>query len=223
MAERRYDEDETRRIFDQASRARGASEVGSELPAARGFTLAELQQIGAEAGLDAAAIADAARAVDVRSSVAVSTRRMAGLPIGVSRAVDLPSGFGDADWNRLVLDLRETFDASGRVRVDGEFREWRNGNLRALVEPTDEGYRLRMRTMKGSAYQAITFAGVAFLVSLILVVVGVLKGDVIEGLPIAVIFAAAGLGAAGFSALQLPGWARARERQMEGVAERAPG
>src|SRR5688572_18658164 len=132
MAKRRYDEEETRRIFDAASRVRGLPDSSSELSSS-GFTLAELEQIGAEAGLDPADIAEAARALDARASVSVTTRRMAGLPIGVSRAVDLPSAFGDSDWNRLVADLRETFDARGRIRVDGAFREWSNGNLRALV------------------------------------------------------------------------------------------
>jgi len=38
MAERRYDEEETRRIFDAAARVRGRPEGGSE-PTASGFTL----------------------------------------------------------------------------------------------------------------------------------------------------------------------------------------
>jgi hypothetical protein len=220
MAERRYDEDETRRIFDAASRVRGLPEGGSDLPSS-GFTLAELQQIGAEAGLDAAGIAQAARALDARASVSVATRRMAGLPIGVARAVDLPSAFDDSDWNRLVVDLRETFDARGRVRVDGPFREWSNGNLRALVEPTDDGYRLRLRTMKGSAYQTITFGGVALAVALLLFVVSMLTGQAFDEWPLVVFFALAGLGSAAVSAVRLPAWARTRERQMEEVAERA--
>jgi hypothetical protein len=220
MAERRYDEEETRRIFDAASRVRGLPEGGSE-PASSGFTLAELQQIGAEAGLDPAGIADAARTVDARASVAVATRRMAGLPIGVARAVDLPSAFDDSDWNRLVADLRETFDARGRVRVDGDFREWRNGNLRALVEPTDGGYRLRLRTMKGSAYQAITFAGVALAVSVLMIVLGILDGEPFDDWPVAMFLSLAGLASMAVSAVRLPAWARTRERQMEEVAQRA--
>jgi hypothetical protein len=220
MAERRYDEEETRRIFDAASRVRGRPEGSSEPPAS-GFTLAELQQIGAEAGIDPVGIAEAARALEARASVAVGTRRMAGLPIGVSRAVDLPTGFTDTDWNRLVVDLRETFDATGRIRVEGQFREWRNGNLRALVEPTGEGYRLRLRTMKGSAYSAITFGGVALAVSVLMLVAAVLTGQAFDDWPVAALLALAGLASVGISAIRLPGWARTREQQMEEVTERA--
>jgi hypothetical protein len=221
MDERRYDEEETRRIFDHASRVRGGRESRADVPAAEGFTLAELQEIGSEAGLDPAGIAEAARALDVRSTLAVATRRMAGLPIGVSRAVDLPASFGESDWNRLVVDLRETFDARGRIRVEGAFREWTNGNLQALVEPTDVGYRLRLRTMKGSAYRALTFAAVTLTVLVLLFVWSRLTGQSLDGWPVAVFFALFGLGSAAVSALQLPAWARTREQQMEEVAERA--
>ena len=219
MTERRYDEEETRRIFDEASRE-GAAQSGSEISSAPGFTLAELQQIGAEAGLDPDRIASAAIGLDARSSATVATRRMVGLPIGVSRVVDLPD-FDDSSWNRLVVDLRRTFEARGRVRVEAAFREWRNGNLRAIVEPTDRGYRLRLGTLKGSVYQSLTFAGMSALVGSVLFVAGVIGQTPFEGWPIAALMAVVGAASAGFSALRLPEWARTREQQMEGVAERA--
>jgi hypothetical protein len=219
MAERRYDEDEVRRIFDDAARV-GVPEGGTELSPAEGFTLAELQQIGAEAGLDPDGIAAAARALGSRSSESVATRRVAGLPIGVSRTVDLPAGFTESDWNRLVVDLRETFDARGRIRVEGAFREWTNGNLQALVEPTEAGHRLRLRTVKGSASGALTFAGISIAVAVFMFVMAVLTGQPFEDWSVAVAMVVAGLGMVGFSAVTLPGWARTRERQMEEVARR---
>ena len=220
MSERRYDEDEARRIFDAASQVAGrAEEPASDLPT-RGFTIAELQQIGAEAGLDPAAVAEAARTLGARASLTGGTRRMAGLPIGVSRVVNLPD-FTDSDWNRLVVDLRETFDARGRVRVDGELREWSNGNLRAMVEPTDDGYRLRMRTVKGSAYRALAFMQIALVVLVAIFVGGMLTGEAFDSWEVAAFFALFGAASAAVSAVRLPAWARTRESQMEQVAERA--
>src|SRR5437870_10699022 len=80
-----------------------------------------------------------------------TTRRFLGLPIGVGRSVDLDRALSDPEWERLVADLRDTFDATGRMRQDGAFRQWTNGNLQAVLEPTDIGHRLRLRTGKGDA------------------------------------------------------------------------
>ncbi len=221
MSDRRYDEDETRSIFDHASRVPSRGTGGSAPSTDRGFTLAELQEIGAEAGLDPERIAEAARALEVGPSVPALTRRMAGLPVGVSRAVELGAHFDEDAWNRLVVDLRETFDARGRIRVEGDFREWSNGNLQALVEPTDEGYRLRLRTVKGSAYRMVSMGLGVVLVSLLMLVGFVAKGELAEKWMVAAFLGAMGFGAIGLPALQLPGWARTRQGQMEDVAARA--
>jgi hypothetical protein len=221
MVERRYDEDETHRIFDHASRVPSLPEGGPPPAGASGFTLAELQEIGAEAGIDPGLIAEAARSLDVAPAAPAVTRRVAGLPIGVGRTVDLGPTFDEADWNRLVVDLRETFDARGRIRVEGAFREWSNGNLQALVEPTDDGYRLRLRTVKGSAQQALSMGAGAILIAVLLVVVFAFQGRLDEKLLAAVFLGASGLGWMGLTAARLPGWARTRERQMEDVAARA--
>jgi len=221
MPERRYDEDETRAIFDGASRAPGLRDSGGPPSADRGFTLAELQEIGAEAGLDPDRIAEAARALVARPAAPVPTRRLAGLPVEVARTVDLPGDFDEEDWNRLVVDLRETFAARGRIRVQGAFREWTNGNLQALVEPTDEGHRLRLRTVKGSAYRAVRVGAIGLFFSLVLLVAFLLEGRLGDAWLGPAFLGVFGLGSVGLSALQLPGWSRTRERQMEEVASRA--
>ena len=89
------------------------------------------------------------------------------------------------------------------------------------MEPTDRGYRLRLGTLKGSVYQSLTFAGMSALVGAVLFVAGVIGQTPFDGWPIAALMAAAGAASAGLSALRLPEWARTREQQMEGVAERA--
>ncbi len=78
-------------------------------------------------------------------------RRVLGLPLGVGRTVELGRKLTDEEWDHLVVDLRETFDARGQVRQDGSLRQWTNGNLQALLEPTPTGDRLRLRTMNGNA------------------------------------------------------------------------
>lgn len=224
MPGRRYDEEETRRIFDEASRAPALPGGASDVRAPEGFTLAELQEIGVEAGLDPDRIARAARRLDVDAGTAASVRRVAGVPIGVSRTVHLPGDFDEADWNRLVVDLRETFGARGRIRTEGAFRAWSNGNLQALVEPTDEGYRLRLRTVKGSARQLFTVGAMGLGMAVLLLVVFALSGRLWsdpEAWTGPLFLGLMGAGAVGVTALRLPPWARTRARQMEEVAARA--
>jgi len=223
MTDRRYDEEETRRIFDEASRSPGLAAERSSTPSGgTGFTLAELEEIGAEAGIEPARIAAAARALDTRGAgVPAKVRRLVGLPVGVSRTVDLPASFDEDDWNRLVVDLRETFDARGNIRIEGAFRAWNNGNLQAMVEPTDEGYQLRLGTVKGNAYQglALGVAGLVFAVFLTLALS--MKGNLDVKWIVPAFFGLISAGSIVVTAGQLPGWAATRERQIEEVAARA--
>ena len=221
MTDRRYDDDESREIFDAASRAGGTSEPGTGLTVGSGFTLAELQEIGVEAGMDPGRIAEAARALDLRPAAAPPARRLLGVPVGVARTVELPATFDEDDWNRLVVDLRQTFDARGKIRVEGAFRAWSNGNLQALVEPTDEGFQLRLRTLKRSATQSAALAGAGLVFAVFLTMALLAKGE-LDAKWIAPAFIAL-LSAGNFAAqmIQLPGWAHTRERQMEEVAARA--
>src|SRR5688500_19578562 len=101
--ERRYDEDEVKRIFEAASTA-------AEAP--RGaLTLRELQDIGHEVGIAPALISEAALAID-------STRPFEpppGVPVTVRHTVSLSRAPTEAEWRMLVSDLRETFDAPGKL------------------------------------------------------------------------------------------------------------
>ncbi len=120
------------------------------------------------------------------------------------------------------MTCAKTFDARGTVRYDGPFRQWTNGNLQALLEPTATGHRIRLRTVKGDARVLMTVGlgslGVAAAVLVALAVAGGL-GDP-GSLTGAGFLSAIGLGMFGIGALRLPGWARLRRRQMEGVAAR---
>jgi hypothetical protein len=174
MAERRYSEDEVASIFERATEAKPASR--RQLSSSSGMTLGELQDIGREVGIAPEAIAQAARSVDVAERPV--TRRFLGLPIGVGKTVELGRRLSEEEWERLVVDLRDTFDARGRVRSDGSFRQWTNGNLQALLEPTPTGHRLRLRTVKGNS-RALMAAGTGMLgAAVATLVASVLAGGV---------------------------------------------
>src|SRR5215467_8782039 len=220
MAERRYTDEETAAIFKAAAELQQATLAapGEGLASSgEGMTLAQLQQIGREVGIPSELVARAAHGLELRGRASV--RRFMGLPVGVSRTVSLQRALTEAEWERLVVDLRETFDARGRLRTDGGFRQWTNGNLQALLEPTPTGHQLRLRTMKSDAYAMMScgFSILAF--DVFLTALRGLSGRAgSAGFFFA--FGAVGLSMVALGASRVPGWAKRRQQQMEEIVAR---
>ena len=216
MTDRRYDDKEIAAIFRAATE--GSQSSQRDVPRDEGLTLADLQAIGREVGISAEAVARAAHALDVGGG-AVS-RTFLGLPIGVSRTVNLNRRLSDTEWERLVVQLREVFNARGTTRSEGSLRQWTNGDLQVLLEPTETGHRLRFGTMHGAARASIG-AGFAFLgVTATIAIVSAIGGTLGEAIPGIAFLAVAGIGMIAGGALRLPRWARLRGRQMEDLANR---
>lgn len=214
MAERRYNDKEIAAIFRAAAEAPQSPQ--RDVPADEGLTLTELQAIGHEVGIPADAVAHAAQAVDVH--VGAASRKILGLPIGVARTVNLNRRLTDEEWERLVVQLREVFNARGRTRSDGSLRQWTNGNLQVLLEPTDTGHRLRFGTVHGAARAAIGAGFAALGVTATVAITSALGGYFGDAVPGMALMVFAGLGMITSGAVRLPRWARLRERQMEALA-----
>jgi len=212
---RRYDDKEIAAIFRAAADAPQAA--GPEVPRDEGLTLAELQSIGREVGLSPESLARAARAIDV--SRGGESRMLFGLPIGVARTVNLNRRLSDEEWERLVVQLREVFAARGAMRAEGSFRQWTNGNLQVLLEPTDTGHRLRFRTVHGAAMASMRGGFFVIGMSAITAIAAASAGHFMKGIPGIVFLGLSGLGMIANGALRLPRWARLRQRQMETLAE----
>ena len=211
---RRYDDQEIAEILERATNER----TSGPLPArGTGLTLREIEQIGEEVGIQPERIADAARALDLRSN-APAVERFLGAPRSVSRTLHIPRAPTDDEWNRVVADLRRTFDAKGKLESHGGLRSWTNSNLQVHVEPEGEGYAVRMRTRKGNATQT-TIMGVVFSVIGAANGIGAIVGTG-DSLLRSGLFLAFGLGMIGWVRARLPGWAATRAEQMDGLAER---
>jgi len=217
MDERRYEEAEVEKIFQAAASPR-ASE-GRALTPSAGFSLAELQAIGGEVGIEPERIAEAAAALEVRGGGA-PRRAYLGMPVSVGRTVDLPRAPTDREWDMLVAELRETFGARGTDRSSGGIRAWNNGNLHAYVEPSETGCRLRLGTTKSGAAQGIQMGLAALLAGLVLAVL--LFAEVLdEDLSVFLFLPIIGAIVLAMNAVRLPRWAREREEQMEHIAVHA--
>jgi len=219
MTERRYNEAEVAAIFERAAEAQQGSP--HHLPSGEGMTLTDLQEIAREVGISGDQLAQAAKAIEMDGRP--TSRQFMGLPIGVGLTIDLGRKLSDAEWDRFVVDLRETFDARGILRSEGSLRHWANGNLQAHLEPTATGHRIRLRTVKGDA-RGLIIGGLGMLGFVtVALTAATLRGTV--GADVGFLFsqsvlATAGAAMFGIGAFRLPGWARLRRRQMEDVAAR---
>jgi hypothetical protein len=219
LSAERFTDDEAAAIFARAAKEEVS---GPRRVASTGeLTLAELQEIGREAGLAPEAIAQAAASLRRPGITTTAAPRFAGIPIGVARSVVLERPLSDTEWGGLVAELRSTFEAGGHVRSDGGFREWRNGNLRVHAGPTPAGYRVDMRTSKSSARSLMTAGGAMTGIGAVLLGVGTLTGsiapaDVADFGPVLTI----GVAMFGAGVLQIPAWARRRREQFERIAQR---
>ena len=219
MTSRRYDEDEVREIFSLATR-----DEAHDAPLTAdsgGLTLDDLQRIALEAGIEPARVADAAARLDARGAVAPLRRRSFGLPVGVSRVVDLPRAPTDREWERLVGEFRTTFGARGRTTTSGSLREWSHGNLHICVEPNERGEQLRLATLKDDGIAlnllGLLLAGMATLVGAVVAA----DGNPKKALLAFGVFGGMALAAFVANVIRLPRWARERERQMETTARHA--
>ncbi|MBX3174282.1 MAG: hypothetical protein KF709_07705 [Gemmatimonadaceae bacterium] len=217
MSERRFSDDEVAAIFARATEVR--DHQPKALVRSEGMSLGELQAIGVEAGISAELIARAAREIDQPSAPPVPT--LLGLPIGAAHTVELPRALTDREWELFVVQLRETFDAQGKVSSHGSFRQWQNGHLQVLVEPSGNGQRVRFKTDKRDtkAFVAIgaSMAGffglMAFGVSFVNPEKAVRLASVLTPMVIA------GAAYTGFNLSRIPGWRRLRSSQMQRLGD----
>ena len=214
MTDRRYDDDEAAEIFRKASE--GPQSLPSQVAGEQGMTLAELQDIAREAGISPDAVASAARSLEIQPHA--GGRTFLGLPIGVQRTIALDRKLSDSEWERLVVQLREIFHARGSVSSTGSFRQWTNGNLQVLLEPTANGQRLRLSTMKGNAVASMSIGMAMLGIGIVMAIAATISGHLAESTTGIAILTGVGTAAIANGALRLPGWARLRAQQMDAIA-----
>ncbi|MDQ6717038.1 MAG: hypothetical protein M3Z17_01685 [Gemmatimonadota bacterium] len=217
MDEKRYNQDEVAAIFERAS------ETEAKLPATgagAGLTLGELHGIAKEVGISPQSITQAAQSLELAARPA-PIAKFIGVPIGVARTVEIDRPLNESEWERLVADLRTTFSANGKLRYDGPFRQWTNGNLKAVVEPTSAGSRIRLQTTNGNARTMMTigivFLGVGGATFITDAAASGASAASASGLEL---MALLGIGFFAAGALRVSGWARQRALQFDEVLAR---
>lgn len=148
MTDHRYSDDEVHAIFTRAADRQEAAET-AKAASEGGLTLAELQEIGSEAGIDPDHVADAARALTLRQSEGAVVQPSN--PWEVCESRTLPGVMPDSAWEQTVGELRDAFKRHGTVSQFGGVREWYSGDdtssrtIELRVEPLGEGIRVTLR------------------------------------------------------------------------------
>lgn len=217
MTERRFDDDEVARIFARATETQ--REQSRALARQDGMTLAELQAIAKEAGIDPTLVAQAAREVDQPAPPRTPT--VIGIPIGVARTVELGRKLSDDEWERIAVRCRELFNARGKLESHGSFRSWTNGNLQILLEPSGNGHRLRMRTLRGESRGLVAAGASMILAASAISFAGSLSSAMsfveVAASSLPIFLGGIGVGVAGLA--RLPQWRRERDTQFQQLAD----
>jgi hypothetical protein len=216
MTERRYDDDEVREIFTLATT--GGVRDRSLPSESGGMTLDELKRIGQEAGIEPARVAQAAERIDARGTPA-PVRRVFGLPMRMSRVIDLPRAPTDREWEQLISHFRTMFGAHGHAATSGGLRDWSYEDVRISVEPTERGEQLRLSALNNVAIGFNVLGVATGAMSVVLSAVIAAAGKPGKALVALGIFGGMALAALGANLVRSPRWAREREQQMEALAE----
>ncbi|HEX2191101.1 MAG TPA: hypothetical protein VHG51_19490 [Longimicrobiaceae bacterium] len=136
-----FSDEETRQILAAAA-ARQEEAEQYRVAGRSGLTLAALQEVAREAGLDPQHVRAAAGDVLLRRSAPPAETRL-GLPLALDARRVVSGTVSDAQWERMVAEFRAAFGKSGMVSQFGAVREWVSGNeaggmpVRVRLEPVD--------------------------------------------------------------------------------------
>jgi hypothetical protein len=215
---RRYGDDDIRKIFERAGSSEGTkprTDISSE-----GLTLAELQVIGEEVGLSPVRIAEAAATLSIPS--ATERRNRLGVPVSVSRTVLLARLPVDYEWELLLTELRSTFGVLGKDGSKGNIREWTDGTLFAVIEPTETACRIRCGSSRPGAV-LLNGAGFALILAAATMLLAMIMTDDLTAaralLPLTI--GAAGVGTILYNGNRLKRWADKCAAQVDYIVNRA--
>lgn len=126
-----YDEEEIGRILKRAGEL---SRIESPDPTV-GLTLDEVKELGTEFGIDPALIARAAMESG-RDGLREDEFNIFGGPMSVSREIVLEMEVDDAEWEEMLVHIREEFADPGTVSVRNGTYEWTGQDKKSKAHVT---------------------------------------------------------------------------------------
>lgn len=209
---RKFSEEEISRIFEQAAKEQEQGEDHS------GLTLSELQSIGAASGLSPSAIERAAKKIKLVLRLDPRKRKFKS-DIGVGGTAELPGKITTSDWEELLPEIRNEFNAPGNAISDGYRKEWSNGNLKVLIENGRNQDRLRLSSTNARKIAQLRLAMTMGVLGVFFVIMGAAESE--EVFVIATMTLMAAFATYWLTRRSLKKWANKREAQMAAITEKA--
>ena len=225
MPDRKYDEHEIAHVIERAAELQEAATERARR-AERGLTLAELERVGTETGLDPAFIRAAAAEADAPGPRAAERSGQSSTHVYAERWA--PGPLQPEAWEETVALLRRYApgmagqDTGGRTERVGRSREWTGRTawgleVRASVSPRGNGQRVRVQQHVGYASEAVEALAMIgpFFALFGFMITGAVTGSLVGGLlgALVVYVLAAALGFVGDRA-----WRRTRQRDLDRLA-----
>ncbi len=220
---RHYSEEEVGRILKHATELQQADEAGG--PGGDeddGMTLATLQEVAAEAGIEPRYIRLAAARVDSPEASGIGTA-LAGTPLAIRAERVIPGNLPEEDYERIVGEIESATRADGNWTAIGRTLTWRDhhGFFEVTVVSRNSETRIRAK------HKLYGWAGILFglgvgLVGIGIGTMGVAFGMGVLGSPLFAALFPIGITGGLYVAMRraMKSMGRARRAQMEGLADR---
>lgn len=114
-------------------------------------------------------------------------------------------------------EVREIFS----LATTGDDREWRNENLHICVEPTEHGRQLRLAILNDDALALNVLGAATGAMAVLMGAVVTVAGKPAKAMAVASVLGGMALFAFGAKFIRVPRWARARNRELQDLANRA--
>ena len=123
---RRYSDKEVSGLLKHATDLQEGDEAGRRADEGGGMTLAALQEVAAEVGIEARYIQLAAGRMDSPDSSRL-TRALAGTPLRIRAERNIPGELLDADYEQIAAEIHSVADAPGDALMIGRTLTWKTG------------------------------------------------------------------------------------------------
>jgi uncharacterized membrane protein len=184
--ERRYSDDELRRIIEDATRSElQPKEIARQQ---EGVTLAEIREIAREVGIDPHAVDRAAASLLATESIdaAPSSRAFSRV---LHEETIIPRALTDSEMRLVAMQAERVLGRRGSLYSAGDLVEWRDGRDRLYVGIVRGEQRTRVRVIADQTSEL--FAGSAAIGGLGLILVPTVAGPGVATIPGLVLLAAA--------------------------------
>lgn len=150
--ERRFSDDELRRILEDAAEAGVRSERS---PVAAGYTLAEIRDIAREAGIDRADIDRAAANLIAGGTPPSTTRSRIPFVRVLHHERVIPRRLTDREMHRLIRQVELVVDRPGKVVENDDLAEWQDEKARIYVGVARGRSQTRLRVITDESGELI--------------------------------------------------------------------